>query len=272
MTTLSRYMDRRAPIQVTEYVLGSGNHIFHSKTTRWEAILVGGGGGAGRAASAVTNRGASGGAAGATLFAEGIVRPGETSIPFIVGAPGIAAASAASDGTSGGYTRLGNYRAAPGEGGFGSVAGVGQEAIGGLVSSGFVDNTNGFVSDGGTDGVAGGWGGRPSASTNSPGAPGGAPGFPTAAGYATAPYQRRTQRGQANGGAAVSGQISGGGGGDSTMGKGGVGGAGGTTPGVGQDGTGYGSGGGAGGTRSNGASGLSGDGTGGYILIREYQD
>lgn len=272
MSSLINYMDRRAPIRITYYLSGAGNHAFHPKAKSWKATLVGGGGGAGRATSSVSNRGASGGSAGATLYVEGIIQVGETTIPYIVGAPGIAGAASPSNGTDGGFTQLGNYRANPGLGGSGTTSGAGLETIGGLVSSGFVDNTNAFLSLGGMYGVAGGWGGRPSSSTNTAAFPGGAPGFPTAVNYNVTSFIVKVQRGSANGGAAVSGQISGGGGGDSTMGKGGAGGNGGTSPGVGQDATGYGAGGGAGGTRSNGASALSGDGTGGYICIKEYLD
>lgn len=272
MSSLINYMDRRSPIAVTIYITGSGNHTFHTKAKSWKAVIVAAGGGAGRATSNVTNRGASGGSAGATLFPEGVIQPGETTIPYIVGAPGQAASTAGTDGTSGGFTQLGNYRAAPGIGGSGTTTGVGIETIGGLVSSAWYDASNAFLSTGGLNGIPGGWGGKPSPGTNQAAFPGGAPGFPTAAGYTLAAIIAKVQRGSANGGAAVSGQISGGGGGDSSMGKGGAGGNGGTTPGVGQDATGYGAGGGAGGSRSNGASGLSGDGTGGYICIKEYID
>lgn len=270
MTALTQFLDRRAPIRVTEYKNGSGVHEFHPRTKSWQATIVGGGGGAGRAVAFALTVGAAGGSAAATLYVEDILKTGQTSIEYIVGAPGLAGPSTGNNGTSGGFSQLGPFRANPGLGGLGD--GSNSETIGGLVSADYINTSYSFISMGSVRGVPGGWGGRASSSSGGVAYPGGAPGYPTAVGYAVATFISKVQRGSASGGGPVGGYYSGGGGGDSTMGRGGAGGDGGSSPGVGQDATGYGAGGGAGGSRSLGSSGLSGDGTGGYILIREFAD
>lgn len=273
MSLLSQSLDRRAPIRVTEYKTGSGVHTFHPKTKSWRAVLLGGGGGAARPPGYTGSFGASAGSASATLYVESELAPDQTSIDYIVGAAGLAGVNQGDNGQAGGFTKLGQFVVNPGQGGlsYGSV----DETIGGLVSSEYLKTASFFLSGGSIRSLAGGWGGRASPSIGSSGVPGGAPGYPSAVDYAVASFIRKVQRGFADGGLGSSSACAGGGGGDSTMGKGGRGGdaaSSTTSPGIGQDATGYGAGGGAGGGRSNGSSGLSGNGSGGYIMLIEFLD
>lgn len=246
MSVSSQFLGGSSPIVTpAEYTSGAGTHTFNAAAKWYRYVVQAAGGGGGRPLNG-SGAGAAGGGGGAGEYVSGFLPVTSASVTYEVGAAGVGATTAQTDGGAGGRSRLGNIVS---QGGFGGSGANVNPALGGR--GGGVDTGTAVVP---SDGRVPGGGGGSSSSTGSAANHGGrGPGYPT-------PNPANTNDGTlvSSGATSPNGSFAAGGG-SSPLGRGGDGNA-------AASGYGGGGGGGLGGpTSTNGQN-----GTGGYIRVEEF--